>query len=799
MVRGLVLSLVLGMVSAAGAQVPTGERLPGTTALELTEPLDVVMVAGINRFAEQELARTTRERDPSQIDQDQVASRREKLRELIGAVDPRVPPRLQLAATRRFAAQQETSDVLIEDVSWDVIEGVTAEGLLLRTAGNEVGNGDSPAGLAILLPDAGTPPEELAGLTGDRPPEHQVALRLARAGCIVLIPDLIGRHQPHAKQGPIRPTNIPAREHLYRVGFELGRTPAGFEVQKVQAAIDWYHSLSGAESNTPVIVAGEGEGGRLAFLSAALDDRITVTLVSGYFDERTHVWKEPIDRNVWQQLKGFGDAAIARLIAPRRLILENAQVLKVSPPAPLPSGADYAAPGHIETPAIESVRREFDIARRCFGKLGVPEQVTLVDSTNSASFAPAARQQLFAAAGLQDVQDVDALSDADKIDQQQLAEFAAARQTRQVDELVRHSQRLLHRSDKVRDAFWSKVDRSSVDAWVNSSRPYRETVHTEMIGRLDFGDVPANPRSRRVIDEPTHVGYEVLLDVGGTLESPDDADSAGGTATEHAAPHALVIAGGILLIPKDLHPGERRPVVVCQHGLEGTPWDTITTDQSSRAWRAYKGFSTQLVRQGYIVYAPQNPYRGEHDFRVIQRKSNPLGRSLFSYIIEQHRQTLRWLATLPYVDAGRIGFYGLSYGGKTAVRVPPLLHDSSDVQYALSICSADFNEWIRKNVSAEDRYSYVYTKEYEMFEWNMGHLAGYAELSWLMAPRPLMVERGHDDGVAPDEWVAWEYAKVREHYDRLGIGNRTEIEWFLGPHTINGDRTFEFLRKHLGK
>jgi hypothetical protein len=167
-------------------------------------------------------------------------------------------------------------------------------------------------------------------------------------------------------------------------------------------------------------------------------------------------------------------------------------------------------------------------------------------------------------------------------------------------------------------------------------------------------------------------------------------------------------------------------------------------------------------------------------------------RSLFSYIIRQHEQTLKWLAGLPYVDPQRIAFYGLSYGGKTAVRVPPLLDG-----YCLSICSADFDEWVLKNVSSEDRYSYMFTGEYEMFEWNMGHVANYAELSTLMAPRPFMVERGHDDGVAPDEWVAWEYAKVRRHYVKLGIGERTEIEFFNGPHTINGQGTFAFLHKHL--
>ena len=37
-----------------------------------------------------------------------------------------------------------------------------------------------------------------------------------------------------------------------------------------------------------------------------------------------------------------------------------------------------------------------------------------------------------------------------------------------------------------------------------------------------------------------------------------------------------VFAWGWLCLPKDLKPGEKRPVVVCQHGLEGMPEDTIT-------------------------------------------------------------------------------------------------------------------------------------------------------------------------------------------------------------------------------
>jgi hypothetical protein len=84
-----------------------------------------------------------------------------------------------------------------------------------------------------------------------------------------------------------------------------------------------------------------------------------------------------------------------------------------------------------------------------------------------------------------------------------------------------------------------------------------------------------------------------------------------------------------------------------------------------------------------------------------------------------------------------------------------------------------------------------------MVEFNLGQTFNYAEMAGLIAPRPFMVERGHNDGVAPDEWVAHEYARVRRCYDVLGIGDRTSIEFFNGPHTINGVGTFEFLARNL--
>ncbi len=67
----------------------------------------------------------------------------------------------------------------------------------------------------------------------------------------------------------------------------------------------------------------------------------------------------------------------------------------------------------------------------------------------------------------------------------------------------------------------------------------------------------------------------------------------------------------------------------------------------------------------------------------------------------------------------------------------------------------------------------------------------------LIAPRPFQVERGHKDGVAPDEWVGYEFAKVKRTFDMLGLADRVDITYFNAGHQIEGKGSFAFLAKHL--
>ena len=93
----------------------------------------------------------------------------------------------------------------------------------------------------------------------------------------------------------------------------------------------------------------------------------------------------------------------------------------------------------------------------------------------------------------------------------------------------------------------------------------------------------------------------------------------------------------------------------------------------------------------------------------------------------------------------------------------------------------------------------MYTIEYDMYEFDLGQTFNYAEMAYLIAPRPFMVGRGHDDGVGIDEMIAYEYAKIRYLYqNRLKIPDRTTIEFFPGGHEILLVGTAEFLKKHTG-
>lgn len=742
--------------------------LPGTAPLSETGDLAARMVDSINEYALRATAESIGNRtllwkrnyDSAEKYEESVAANREHLRNIIGAVDPRLPiAALELDTTTSTSPLiASTKQYKVYAVRWRVFEDVAAVGLLLEPTGRCLAR-------VVAIPDADLSPETLAGLETGLDPHSQFARRLAENGCQVLVPVVINRSDTWSGIPGIAMTNQSHREWIYRMAFEAGRHIIGYEVQKVLSAVDWF-TFENRAAPVPIAVMGYGEGGLLALYSAAIDVRIQSAVVSGYFESRQELWREPIYRDVWGFLSEFGDAEVASLIAPRALVVEACRGPEISGPPAVTSERKGAAPnGRLTTPALTSVRAEAERARAFYKALKADDKFQLVVSGDGKG-SPSSEDVLNA---LFRTCEIHVSLEPPGVAPRNLRHDldASERMHRQFNELVTHTQAILLESPRRRTEFWSKADASSPDRWKQSTAFYRDYIWKEVIGQLPSPAIAADPRTRLIYDEPKFSGYEVVLDVW-----------------------PGVFAYGILLVPKNINPGERRPVVVCQHGLEGRPQEVADPKIDSHF---YHHFAARLADEGFVTYAPQNPYIGQDRFRIIQRKGHPLKLSLFSFIVGQHQRTLEWLSTLPFVDPRRIGFYGLSYGGKTAVRVPPLLDG-----YALSICSGDFNEWVWKTTSVDSSYSYMLTPEYDMIEFDFANVVNYSDLADLMAPRPFMVERGHLDPVAPDEWVAYEYAKVRRFYDvEMKMPDATAIEFFTGPHTIHAEETFKFLRHHL--
>ena len=733
------------------------EVIPGTKPLTLEGDLAERMLEGAHRFLDRKLTETLVRRSnhwekglsSPKNKEAFLDDNRLQLARILGITEKRVPfeaPSLT-ATTTRSAKVATGSGYEIFAVRWPVLKGVFWEGLLLQPTGRK------PVANVIAIPDADQCPEDFAGLTTKIAPSGQFARRLVESGCQVVVPALVGRNvrvQSERRKG----IKISDREFLHRSAFLMGRTLQGFEIQKVLALVDWFER----EKENRIGLIGWGEGGMLALQAGVLDTRVDAVCVSGQFGPREDMWREPLERNLFGFLNHFGDAELANLLVDRALVVEAAKGPEVV------INSTGAAPGRLITPTLANVRDEFSRAKTLGSS--TKSDFSLFTSGDNGKGSPGESQAL--------LKFLQSLSPDGRLPKREKTQKTAsalpdskAREERAFRGIASYVQELVEKSHLVRTSGF-QPNLSSLVAYANSTVSHRRRFEEEVIGRFEEDLLPLSPRSRKIYDEAKWTGHEVVLDT-----------------------YPELFAYGVLLVPKNVQPGERRPVVVCQHGLEGRPKDVIEGDH-----RAYHDFAAKLCEKGYVVFAPQNPYLMGDKFRSLQRKANPMGKTLFSLIVAQHRQIVRWLGELPFADPKRIAFYGLSYGGKTAMRVPALVDG-----YCLSICSADFNDWIRKTGSTrpgDDRYSYPFTSEYEIFEFNLGHTFNYAEMAALIAPRPFMVERGHFDGVAPDEWVAAEYSKIRRLYTRLKIPDQTEIEWFLGPHTINGQGTFRFLDKWLG-
>ena len=112
-----------------------------------------------------------------------------------------------------------------------------------------------------------------------------------------------------------------------------------------------------------------------------------------------------------------------------------------------------------------------------------------------------------------------------------------------------------------------------------------------------------------------------------------------------------------LFVPKNLDRNKKHPAIVWVHG------DGVNQNYDGwhvqRNYAVYYSFHQYLLQKGYVVLAPD--YRGSIGYGSVWREGvyMDVGGNDFKDAV----MSADYLKTLPYVDADRLGIWGLSYGG----------------------------------------------------------------------------------------------------------------------------------------
>lgn len=335
-------------------------------------------------------------------------------------------------------------------------------------------------------------------------------------------------------------------------------------------------------------------------------------------------------------------------------------------------------------------------------------------------------------------------------------------QEEQRAELEAYFDKLLDASYPQRAQAW-KRDFSSVEAYERSIAPWRARF-ADYLGGLPYQAPTREVRVQQVRETETHTAYRVWI------PAFDQVD-----------------VYGVLLTPKNF-PG-RRPALLALHGMEGTPEKVCglveQTDYHNR-------FGLQAVEKGYVVFAPVM-MNGAKKRDWLDRKAIMVGQRMQG--LEQFKmiRAVDYLTSRDDVAADRIGVYGISWGGRTAMYAAAL-----DRRLAACVISGHFMESTQKMTKPSPFYTAYIEVDYNypFFSRQATEFAD-ADICSLICPRAVHIEQGRQDKVAYWKMAQEEFRIVQGWYASLGLADRATFEIFEGGHYVAGLEAFTFLEKWL--
>ena len=308
-------------------------------------------------------------------------------------------------------------------------------------------------------------------------------------------------------------------------------------------------------------------------------------------------------------------------------------------------------------------------------------------------------------------------------------------------------------------------DYSSIEAFLKSVEPNRE-------------------RWRKVIKPP-------VLERTGQLERTPYEPLADVKAEWWRVPLGELAAEGIFAAPAGASAGKRVPLVIVQHGIGSFPERTFGLNDDGGAYHA---FARELVKAGFAVIVPMNLRSVERRNR-IERLCRLADLSLPGIEMARMQRLLDEAIREPRVDAERVGMWGLSLGGLATMFWMPL-----EPRIKAGVCAGWFNHRRNKMVIPDPRYScFLETKEEHAFFEGWLVESSDADVVSLICPRPFLVQTGKADRISHWPMVVEEFDAARQPYDKLGIGDRIEMDLRDGGHETHIESGLRFLTKWLKK
>jgi dienelactone hydrolase len=386
--------------------------------------------------------------------------------------------------------------------------------------------------------------------------------------------------------------------------------------------------------------------------------------------------------------------------------------------------------------------------------------------------------------------------DADHpIEQDAGAPLVPAVDPRAVDQLRRQTyesyeaflrERLLAQ-DAGRPGRWAR-DYTDAEAYLASTETMRQRFKDMLGFWVDPGD-----------REPVcRVGAEILLEQGGITAT---------RFTYQIAPGLETYALALQPAGEGPHPG-----LLIQHGYMGTPELACgLTAGANEVNLSYRSMGWRAALKGYYVIAPhhpsgygtdavsvEEPLPGHQDQSVhygknrLHRLCVLQGGTLLGLDMLASSRAVDLLLQEEHVDGSRVGMYGLSRGGQTALFLPAL-----DQRLRASVCSAYFNTRLEKLIGPYRCTNYVdWFAEGQFLPRQVG-LFGDADIVSLIAPRAFAAEAGALDSAVDQQAAAVEAQLAQEHYRRLGIPERFAFIPHAQGHVAATARAFEFLGEQL--